>query len=245
MHLAAVFCTDEKARDALQESVKAALAQARVPRGAVHAVAACMAGVDRPGDVETVSAWVRWASCVPLVRMLLTLLLRVPASPCFLRPCWSFPCLSFPLTLLSAPFLTCREWFPEPVVVSVHNDALAQLASGTLGRIPGLTDTATSTDQQPTASGCGAVDESIGSGAGSGAEARAGAGATDRPSLDQERAVSGCGIEAEAIFRDPVCRDQATVVVIAGTGSIVYGIAKDGRTARASGAGPLLGDRGR
>lgn len=34
-------------------------------------------------------------------------------------------------------------------------------------------------------------------------------------------------------------------VLIAGTGSIAYGFAEDGREARAAGAGPVLGDWGR
>ncbi|KAF3782509.1 N-acetyl-D-glucosamine kinase [Nymphaea thermarum] len=34
-------------------------------------------------------------------------------------------------------------------------------------------------------------------------------------------------------------------VLIAGTGTIAYGFSRDGREARAAGAGPLLGDRGR
>lgn len=34
-------------------------------------------------------------------------------------------------------------------------------------------------------------------------------------------------------------------VLIAGTGSISYGFSKDGREARAAGAGPVLGDWGR
>jgi N-acetylglucosamine kinase-like BadF-type ATPase len=34
-------------------------------------------------------------------------------------------------------------------------------------------------------------------------------------------------------------------VLIAGTGSIAYGVTEDGKEARAAGAGPVLGDWGR
>ncbi|GAQ89315.1 hypothetical protein KFL_005100050 [Klebsormidium nitens] len=65
-----------------------------------------------------------------------------------------------------------RSIFPDPTVdVSVHNDAIAALATGTGGKL------------------------------------------------------HGC-------------------VLIAGTGTIAYGVAEDGRTCRAAGAGPALGDRG-
>lgn len=65
-----------------------------------------------------------------------------------------------------------RDVFPSHVKLYVHNDALAALASGTMGKL------------------------------------------------------HGC-------------------VLIAGTGSISYGFSKDGREARAAGAGPVLGDWGR
>lgn len=66
-----------------------------------------------------------------------------------------------------------RSIFPDPTVdVSVHNDAIAALATGTGGKL------------------------------------------------------HGC-------------------VLIAGTGTIAYGVAEDRRMCRAAGAGPALGDRGR
>lgn len=65
-----------------------------------------------------------------------------------------------------------RDIFPSHVKLYVHNDALAALASGTMGKL------------------------------------------------------HGC-------------------VLIAGTGCISYGFSKDGREARAAGAGPVLGDWGR
>jgi len=76
--------------------------------------------------------------------------------------------LCSPFFILSLP----RAIFPNDVKCSVHNDAVAAMASGTMGKL------------------------------------------------------HGC-------------------VLIAGTGTIAYGYTEDGREARASGAGPILGDWGR
>ncbi|BAF20802.2 Os07g0147700, partial [Oryza sativa Japonica Group] len=75
-------------------------------------------------------------------------------------------------TLLQQILLFPREIFPSHVKLFVENDAVAALASGTMGKL------------------------------------------------------HGC-------------------VLIAGTGTIAYGFTRDGREARAAGAGPVLGDWGR
>ncbi|CAI5964548.1 unnamed protein product, partial [Closterium sp. NIES-64] len=120
-----------------------------------------------------------------------------------------------------------RSWlspiFPHlpPSRLLICNDALVAFASATLGVIPAAaatTATGTLPDETEESRRRGRGDGRGGRGRGGGSGGAAAEGSVDG---------SGGG-----------------VVVISGTGTIAYGIAADGREARASGGGPLLGDKG-
>ncbi|CAI5476392.1 unnamed protein product [Closterium sp. Yama58-4] len=121
-----------------------------------------------------------------------------------------------------------RSWlspmFPHlpPSRLLIRNDALVAFASATLGVIPAAaatTATGTLPDESQESRRRGRGDSRRGRGGGGGS---GGGGAV-------EGSVDG---------------SSGGVVVISGTGTIAYGIAADGREARASGGGPLLGDKG-
>ncbi|CAI5497102.1 unnamed protein product, partial [Closterium sp. Naga37s-1] len=120
-----------------------------------------------------------------------------------------------------------RSWFSPifphlpPSRLLIRNDALVAFASATLGVIPAAaatTATGTLPDETEESRRRGRGDGRGGRGRGGGSGGAAAEGSVDG---------SGGG-----------------VVVISGTGTIAYGIAADGREARASGGGPLLGDKG-
>ncbi|CAI7906889.1 unnamed protein product [Closterium sp. NIES-54] len=119
-----------------------------------------------------------------------------------------------------------RSWlspiFPHlpPSRLLIRNDALVAFASATLGVIPAAAAT-TATGTLPDE-----TEESRRRGRG---ESRRGAGGRGSGGAAAEGSVDG---------------SSGGVVVISGTGTIAYGIAADGREARASGGGPLLGDKG-
>ncbi|CAI7924380.1 unnamed protein product [Closterium sp. NIES-53] len=207
---------EASARSALQAAMEGALGAAGVAAGEVAGVCVGMAGVDRPADMQLVRSWLRWGE---------------------------------------------GEWgaggeggrgggvesedgegarrgrsrdraeggagwavpiFPHlpPSRLLIRNDALVAFASATLGVIPAAAAT-TATGTLPDE-----TEESRRRGRG---ESRRGAGGRGSGGAAAEGSVDG---------------SSGGVVVISGTGTIAYGIAADGREARASGGGPLLGDKG-
>lgn len=111
--------TEESARSAIEQSLAGALRQARIPRYMVQAVCLSLAGVDRPSDARRVLSWLRYVRTV--------LSICDCATDCALsRTCTD--CLQVTMR---------RDIFPLSVHVSVHNDSVAALASGTRGQIHG------------------------------------------------------------------------------------------------------------
>ncbi|TVU43497.1 hypothetical protein EJB05_09973 [Eragrostis curvula] len=137
---------ESAASETLEHVMKQALALASTDRSAVHAVCLAVSGVNHPSDQQKMLEWIRYHQ----------------AHKEF---------VNFLSLLLSVPYWSSRDMFPAHTRFYVENDAVAALASGTMGRL------------------------------------------------------HGC-------------------VLIAGTGSIAYGVTEDGKEARAAGAGPVLGDWG-
>ncbi|KAJ0793466.1 putative hexokinase [Helianthus annuus] len=135
------------AKETLERVMADALFKAGSTRSAVRAVCLAVSGVNHPTDQQRILSWLR--------------------SAVYKQFCTYYNLIFSDIQY----FCYSRAMFPNDVKCFVHNDAVAAMASGTMGKL------------------------------------------------------HGC-------------------VLIAGTGTIAYGYTEDGREARASGAGPVLGDWG-